>query len=394
MADYKIANIKWLRDQGWNISSSYASDLCPTYNEIVNEIPKGSITVNVNGTCIATSKAYANNQLVCESDISIGSDCPQYQITPDKQVTCDGGIVHFTATTDNCTCSQVGVDITELNISADSALTQVGVITTNDCVPNVTYESTQPTWLTGVTPHSNDIRIKCSENTTYNSRSGSVNVKMNGNTCSTVNVTQAGKDTDCSVYGWSGTTLYEHVRDSAGGAVGVSLASAGTLVLYDKPSWVTYITANTAQTVIAYIVKAEDSDGSRRSGTVVFRSSDGNCEFSGTVIQAAQASAIHITFSGLPPNLRTGGLSMTGSTYTAQFILAGPNAGTGTLYGTLSPSDSRQVMTFSGQFTLTSGGGNIVNACDGTSTSHIYTVSTASWDATTSTLNVTFGVCS
>ena len=68
---YKIANIKWLRDQGWSISSSYASSLCPTYNEIVNEIPKNSITVDVNGTCIATSKAYANNQLVCESDITI-----------------------------------------------------------------------------------------------------------------------------------------------------------------------------------------------------------------------------------------------------------------------------------------------------------------------------------
>lgn len=71
MADYKIANIKWLRDQGWEISSSYADGLCPTYNEIVNEIPKGSTTVDVNETCIATSQAYANNQLVCEDDIHI-----------------------------------------------------------------------------------------------------------------------------------------------------------------------------------------------------------------------------------------------------------------------------------------------------------------------------------
>ena len=206
-------------------------------------------------------------------------------------------------------------------------------------------------------------------------------------------VIQAG-DVDCSDYGWSGTTLYEDVRDNVGGAVGISLASAGTLVLYDKPSWVTYITANTNQEIIAYICKAEDSDGRRRSGDVVFRSPDGNCEFSGTVIQAAQASAINITFTGLPPNLTSGGLMMTGSTYTAEFVLAGPNAGKGTLYGTLSPSDSRQVMTFSGQFTLMSGGGNIVNACDGTSTSLIYTVSTASWYATTSTLNVNFTKCS
>ena len=78
--EYKIANIKWLRDQGWSISSSYASSLCPTYNEIVNEIPKDSITVDVNGTCIATSKAYTNNQLVCESDITIepAVDCSVY----------------------------------------------------------------------------------------------------------------------------------------------------------------------------------------------------------------------------------------------------------------------------------------------------------------------------
>lgn len=75
---YKIANIKWLRDQGWSISSSYASSWCPTYNEIVNEIPKDSTTVDVNGTCIATSKAYTNNQLVCESDINIGSNCSVY----------------------------------------------------------------------------------------------------------------------------------------------------------------------------------------------------------------------------------------------------------------------------------------------------------------------------
>ena len=76
--EYKIANIKWLRDQGWSISSSYASSLCPTYNEIVNGIPKDSNTVNVNETCVATSKAYTNNQLVCESDISISLNCSVY----------------------------------------------------------------------------------------------------------------------------------------------------------------------------------------------------------------------------------------------------------------------------------------------------------------------------
>lgn len=78
MADYKIANIKWLREKGWEISSSYVDSICPTYNEIVNDIPKDSNTVNVNETCVATSKAYTNNQLVCESDISISLNCSVY----------------------------------------------------------------------------------------------------------------------------------------------------------------------------------------------------------------------------------------------------------------------------------------------------------------------------
>ena len=92
MADYKIANIKWLRDQGWSISSSYASSLCPTYNEIVNEIPKDSNTVNVNETCVATSKAYTNNQLVCESDISISLNCSVYGFV-DRNISVDSSSV-------------------------------------------------------------------------------------------------------------------------------------------------------------------------------------------------------------------------------------------------------------------------------------------------------------
>ena len=255
---YKIANIKWLRDQGWSISSSYASSLCPTYNKIVNEIPKDSNTVNVNEICVATSKAYTNNQLVCESDITIEPG-------------------------ETCTCSQINVSITELNISADSALTQVGNITTNDCAPNVTYESTQPTWLNGVTTGTNNIRIKCSKNTAYNSRSGSVNIKMNGTTCSTVNVTQKGKPQSVST----------NLKISSGSS---------------------------------------------------------------------------------------GSLRVTGSTYTAEFVIAGPNAGTGTLTGTLT-ADTRDKMTFSGRWDGRPGA-TIYNSC----TSHaapqgIYTIGDdAHWD--------------
>jgi hypothetical protein len=271
---YKIANIKWLRDQGWSISSSYASGLCPSYNEIVNEIPKGSITVDVNRTCTATSKTYANNQLVCESDINIS-----------------------------------------------------------------------------IAPY-------------------------------------------CEKYGWTASTLYEDAKDNVGGTVGISLSSAGTLVLYDKPNWVEYLTASTSQDVISYICKAKYNGGRPRSGDVIFRSPDGNCEFSSTVEQAAQVTPVNIMFTGLPSNLSSGNLIMTGSTYAADFTLAGPNAGNGTVYGVLDTTESRELMTFAGQFTTdTGGGGNIVNSCGGTSTSHMYTVLTASWNATTNTLNVTFGEC-
>jgi hypothetical protein len=84
---------------------------------------------------------------------------------------------------------------------------------------------------------------------------------------------------------------------------------------------------------------------------------------------------------------------MTGSTYTANFRLAGPNAGEGILYGDLKASDTREDMTFDGEFTLTSGGGNIVNSCDGHQGLY-YTVSTARWNEATKTLDVNFTTCS
>ena len=367
MADYKIANIKWLREKGWEISSSYADSICPTYNEIVNEIPKNSITVDVNGTCIATSKAYANNQLVCESDITIEPvvDCNSvyqfstitapleahttapiaWSIDSLEQLTYtiknSGGFLtgitivqtadrwqymgEFNTTTstsdrtatieykngdgtcvfpqelvmkgETCTCSQINVSITELNISADSALTQVGNITTNDCAPNVTYESTQPTWLIGATTDTNNIRIKCSKNTAYNSRSGSVNVKINGTTCSTVNVTQKGKP------------------------------------------------------VQQYIVSTNLIISSGSSGS----------------------------------------LRVTGSTYTAEFAIAGPNAGTGTLTGTLTP-DARDKMTFSGLWDG-SPGARIYNSCTSHAPQSIYAIGNAHWDISTQKLYVNLIQC-
>ena len=198
----------------------------------------------------------------------------------------------------DCSCSQINVSITELNISADSALTQVGDITTNDCAPNVTYESTQPTWLSGVTTGTNNIRIKCSKNTAYNSRSGSVNVKMNGTTCSTVNVTQKGKP----------------------------------------------------------------------------------------------APQYSVSTNLIISNGSSGSLRVTGSTYTAEFVIAGPNAGTGTLTGTLT-SDTRDKMTFSGRWDGRPGA-NIYNSCTSHAPQGIYTIGDdAHWDISKKKLYVNLIQC-
>ena len=198
---------------------------------------------------------------------------------------------------ETCTCSQINVSITELNISDDSALTQVGDITTNDCAPNVTYESTQPTWLSGVTTGTNNIRIKCSKNTAYSSRSGSVNIKMNGTTCSTVNVTQKGKP----------------------------------------------------------------------------------------------APQYPVSTNLIISNGSSGSLRVTGSTYTAEFAIAGPNAGTGTLTGTLT-ADARDKMTFSGQWDGRPGA-NIYNSCTSHAPQGIYAIGNAHWDISIQKLYVDLIQC-
>ena len=79
MADYKITTIKYLRQQGWQIADTYDDGDCPTYLAITSEIPvSGVSSVDVSATCVATSEAYSDNQLVCESDVRIvkTADCP------------------------------------------------------------------------------------------------------------------------------------------------------------------------------------------------------------------------------------------------------------------------------------------------------------------------------
>ena len=226
---------------------------------------------------------------------------------------------------ETCTCSQIGVSVTELNISADSALTQVGVITTNDCVPNVTYESTQPTWLSGVTPHTNDIRIKCSENTTYNSRSGSVNVKMNGNTCVTVNVTQAGKAVDCTSYDFNKKSPSVNTGASSNVIIATSLKTDGgstipQLVFKSELSddWVHYIGASEevvgTKTLYNYKFNVDSNSGAKRTGTAIFETADGECMFSAGINQNGKDVNIVVSEIG---TIVAGSITFAGRGYTA-----------------------------------------------------------------------------
>lgn len=82
MASYKIANIKYLRDLGWEIADTYSDSFCPTYSDVADIPISGIASVTVNSTCTATSAAYSSTQLVCEDDITVTlCDAPDILLT-------------------------------------------------------------------------------------------------------------------------------------------------------------------------------------------------------------------------------------------------------------------------------------------------------------------------
>ena len=87
----------------------------------------------------------------------------------------------------------------------------------------------------------------------------------------------------------------------------------------------------------------------------------------------------------------SGSLLVTSSTYTAQFRIAGPNAGTGELSGTLT-ADTRDKMTFEGRWDG-SPGGTILNSCTSYAPQGLYTIGDAHWDLSTKTLYVNLTQC-
>ena len=99
-------------------------------------------------------------------------------------------------------------------------------------------------------------------------------------------------------------------------------------------------------------------------------------------------STVNVTQKGKPQSVSTnlnissgssGSLLVTGSTYTAEFVIAGPKAGTGTLTGTLT-ADARDKMKFSGRWDGRPGA-NIYNSCTSHAPQGIYTIGDdAHWD--------------
>jgi len=84
-------------------------------------------------------------------------------------------------------------------------------------------------------------------------------------------------------------------------------------------------------------------------------------------LSVSDSGSCRLSYSGIANDMSSGGLIVYGSTYSASFVLGGPNANNGTWSGcSLNTSDARSAMTFSGQFDGGSDvGGNIFNANDG-----------------------------
>jgi len=190
-----------------------------------------------------------------------------------------------------------------------------------------------------------------------------------------------------------GTTSISFPQSGTSRTVGFSLTS-GCELAWTSVSWLTIVNnGNGTLTITA----PANSSTDRREGAIVFSvGRNNNCH---TIFvdqdgdtptpPPTPTSAVTINFRGVSGTISSGGLMVTGSSYTAEFSLA---YNTGTLYGTLA-DDPRTAMTFYGQFVLEgTGGGNIRNEC-GSEQGEIYAVTSASWDVSTNTLNVGVSKC-
>lgn len=201
-------------------------------------------------------------------------------------------------------------------------------------------------------------------------------------------VTQAGA-VDCSVYGWSGTTLQEGMTDNVGGSVGTSLQSAGELTLYFKPSWVQYIGVQGSGGINAYICKALDNTSTKRSGAVMFKSSNEQCTFTSYIEQ--DGKDVDVIVAGVP-SVVNGDVQIVGENYS---ILVRWAYGVKTVEygGTIDTGDTSQDIHVNGGIQYQGGSATIVDDCGGCVS--CYSVVSATWSSstTTFTLNITLSQC-
>jgi len=201
-------------------------------------------------------------------------------------------------------------------------------------------------------------------------------------------VIQAGA-VDCSVYDWSGTTLQQGMTDNVGGSVGTSLQSAGELTLYFKPSWVQYIGVQGSGGRNAYICKALDNTSTKRSGAVMFKSSDGQCTFTSYIEQ--DGKDVDVIVAGVP-SVVNGDVQIVGENYS---ILVRWAYGVKTVEfgGTIDTGDTSQDIHVNGGIQYQGGSATIVDDCGGCVS--CYSVVSATWSSstTTFTLNITLSQC-
>lgn len=308
----------------------------------------------------------------------------EYSIYPDKQIGCDGGNVTFTLE-GGCSCASLNVTTTSITFDDTGSTESITYTLVSGCE----LSWSNPDWVT-ITDNGSSLSCTASA---YSSgeRTGTITLKVNGTNCKEISVSQGSEPSDCFLGGPDSITV----------SAGVETASIG----YNS-----YCDGEFAPIEVVDQGTLEDVNITHTSGTqgnITFKftgstdtelkvkQTNGTGTLTTVVHRGRPTSAVTISWSGIPgpDDLATGGLMVTGSTYTAEFILGGPNAKKGTLYGTLT-ADLRDAMTFYGQFTVQgSGGGSIRNVCPG-SQGEIYEVSTATWDYANKKLSVGFRKCS
>jgi hypothetical protein len=420
-------NVEYSQTQDRNISTNQTEDLGTQSGSFgYHDCCEGSYSTSANiqfskGGKSSPTITFTQSCSDCSSDPSCSSptcDGVEYTIYPDKQIGCGGGSVTFTFE-GGCKCSLLNITTTSMSFAEDGETKTASFTLAAACG----LDWTKPSWITITESRDDDgtgtLSCVASANDTGSQRTGTIKLKVSDSECHSISVSQDGEaPVDCPESGgtsdWTGVVFIgDHQIDGdANDEVGMLAFKTGDTAFSSVKSLTcdgTVVTAATWTTeggetppgwkriTVSHGANPSTTETRNGSVTIVATKTDGDdCTYVVNLTQKAKSlptSAVTISWSGLPGNLANGGLMVTGSTYTAEFILGGPKAGNGTLHGTLT-ADLRDAMTFSGQFTVQgSGGGSIENVCPGHQ-GEIYEVSTATWDYANKKLGVGFRKCS